>query len=162
MATFTVDTKALNLIQNKFKQTAELYKAYAIKEVDKAVKAMEVEARAKAGNLPRLKPKGKKPYERTGNLSRSIASTPYQNGYASFSMGNSTVNYAPYVEFGTGKGFRIPRYKFSTRKPLDSLASEFTGSGLRNYNMKYRPFFFNTFDEKFATLLKSLKSYKVR
>ena len=40
--------------------------------------------------------------------------------------------------------------------------SEFTGSGLRNYNMKYRPFFFNTFDEKFATLLKSLKSYKAK
>lgn len=162
MATFTVDTKALNSIQNKFKQTAELYKAYAVQEVNKAVKAMEVEARAKAGNLPRLKSNAKKPYTRTGNLSRSIASTPYQNGYALFSMGVGTVNYAPYVEFGTGKGFRLPRYKFSTRKPLDSLASEFKGSGLRNYNMKYRPFFFNTFDEKFATLLKSLKSYKVR
>ena len=48
MATFTVDTKALNSIQNKFKQTAELYKAYAVQEVNKAVKAMEVEARAKA------------------------------------------------------------------------------------------------------------------
>jgi hypothetical protein len=162
MATFTVDTKALNAIQNKFKQSAELYKAYAIKEVDKAVKAMEVEARAKAGNLPRLKSNAKKPYTRTGNLSRSIASTPYQNGYALFSMGSKTVNYAPYVEFGTGKGFRIPRYKFSTRKPLDKLASEFTGSELRNYNMKYRPFFFKTFDEKYATLLKTLKSYKVR
>lgn len=161
MATFTVDTKALNVIQNKFKQSAELYKAYAIKEVDKAVKAMEVEARDKAGNLPRLKSNAKKPYERTGNLSRSISSKPYQNGYASFSMGNSTVNYAPYVEFGTGKGFRIPRYKFSSRKPLDSLASEFKGSGLRNYNMKYRPFFFNTFDEKYATLIKRLKSFKV-
>jgi HK97 gp10 family phage protein len=161
MATFTVDTKALNLIQNKFKQTAELYKAYAIKEVDKAVKAMEVEATAKAGNLPRLKSKAKKPYERTGNLSRSISSTPYQNGYALFSMGSKTVKYAPYVEFGTGKGFRIPRYKFTTRKPLDSLASEFTGSKLRNYNMKYRPFFFNTFDEKYATLIKRLKSFKI-
>jgi HK97 gp10 family phage protein len=162
MATFTVDTKALNAIQNKFKQTAELYKAYAIQEVDKAVKAMEVEATAKAGNLPRIKSKAKKPYQRTGNLSRSIASTPYQNGYASFSMGNSTVKYAPYVEFGTGGGFRIPRYKFSTRKPLDSLASQFIGSGLRNYNMKYRPFFFNTFDEKYASLIKRLNSFKVR
>jgi HK97 gp10 family phage protein len=162
MATFKVDTKALNAIQNKFKQTAELYKAYAIQEVDKAVKAMEVEATAKAGNLPRIKSKAKKPYQRTGNLSRSISSTPYQNGYALFSMGSKTVNYAPYVEFGTGKGFRIPRYKFSTRKPLDKLASEFTGSELRNYNMKYRPFFFNTFDEKYATLLKRLNSFKVR
>ena len=162
MATFTVDTKALNLIQEKFKNQAELYKAFAIREVDKAVKAMQVEATAKAGNLPRIKSKAKKPYERTGNLSRSIASTPYQNGYASFSMGSKTVNYAPYVEFGTGKGFRIPRYKFSTRKPLDKLASEFTGSELRNYNMKYRPFFFNTFDEKYASLLNTLKSYKAR
>jgi HK97 gp10 family phage protein len=161
MATFTVDTKALNAIQNKFKHTAELYKAYAIQEVDKAVKAMEVEAKAKAGNLPRIKSKAKKPYQRTGNLSRSISSTPYQNGYASFSMGNETVKYAPYVEFGTGKGFRIPKYKFSTRKPLTNLASEFKGSGLRNYNMKYRPFFFNTFDEKYATLIKRLKSFKV-
>ena len=97
MATFTIDTKGLNKIQDKFKQSAELYKAYAVQEVNKAVKAMELEARGKAGNLPRLKSKAKKPYTRTGNLSRSIASTPYQNGYASFSMGNSTVNYAPYV-----------------------------------------------------------------
>jgi HK97 gp10 family phage protein len=123
---------------------------------------MEVEATAKAGNLPRVKSKAKKPYERTGNLSRSISSTPYKNGYASFSMGNETVKYAPYVEFGTGGGFRIPSYKFSTRKPLKNLASEFKGSGLRRYNMQNRPFFFNTFDEKYATLLKTLKSYKVR
>jgi HK97 gp10 family phage protein len=162
MATFTVDTKALNKIQSKFKQTAELYKAYAIQEVDKAVKAMQVEATTKAGNLPRLKSKAKKPYERTGNLSRSISSTPYQNGYATFSMGSKTVNYAPYVEFGTGKGFGIPAYKFSTKKPLKNLASEFRGNKLRNYNMQNRPFFFNTFDEKFAALLKTLKSYKVR
>ena len=162
MATFTVDTKALNVIQEKFKHQAELYKAFAIREVDKAIKAMQVEATAKAGNLPRIKSKAKKPYERTGNLSRSIASTPYQNGYASFSMGSKTVNYAPYVEFGTGKGFRIPRYKFSTRKPLDNFASQYQGSRLRNYNMKYRPFFFNTFDEKYASLLNTLKSYKAR
>jgi HK97 gp10 family phage protein len=162
MATFTVDTKAFNVIQEKFKHQAELYKAFAIQEVNKSVKAMQVEATTKAGNLPRIKSKAKKPYERTGNLSRSIASTPYQNGYASFSMGNKTVNYAPYVEFGTGKGYRIPRYTFSTRKPLDSLASEFKGSKLRNYNMKYRPFFFNTFDEKYASLLNTLKSYKAR
>jgi HK97 gp10 family phage protein len=162
MATFTVDTKALNAIQNKFKETAELYKAYAIKEVDKAVKSMEVEATTKAGNLPRFKSNAKKPYERTGNLSRSISSKPYQNGYALFSMGSETVKYAPYVEFGTGKGFRIPSYKFSTRKPLDNLASEYNGSGLRNYNMKYRPFFFNTFDEKFGILLKNLKSFKAK
>lgn len=162
MATFTVDTKALNAIQNKFKQTAELYKAYAIQEVDKAVKAMEVEATAKAGNLPRLKSNAKKPYERTGNLSRSISSTPYQNGYASFSMGNETVKYAPYVEFGTGGGFGIPKYKFTLKKPMNSYASQFRGSKLRNYNMPNRPFFFKTFDEKYATLLKTLKSYKVR
>ncbi len=162
MATFTVDTKALNAIQNKFKQTAELYKTYAIQEVDKAVKAMEVEATAKAGNLPRVPSTAKKPYRRTNNLSKSVSSKPYQNGYASFSMGNESVKYAPYVEFGTGRGFGIPAYKFSTKKPLSNYASQFRGSGLRNYNMPNRPFFFKTFDEKYATLLKNLKSYKVR
>jgi HK97 gp10 family phage protein len=162
MATFTVDTKALHKIQDKFKQTAELYKAHAVQEINKAVKAMEVEATSKAGNLPRVPSKAKNPYKRTGNLSRSISSTPYQNGYASFSMGNSTVKYGPYVEFGTGKGYGIPAYKFSTKKPLSNYSSQFRGSGLKDYNMPNRPFFFKTFDEKFATLLKSLKSYKVR
>ncbi len=103
MATFTVDTKALHKIQEKFKQTAELYKAYAVQELNKSVKAMEMEATTKAGNLPRITSTAKKPYKRTGNLSRSVSSRPYQNGYASFSMGNATVKYAPYVEFGTGK-----------------------------------------------------------
>ena len=162
MATFTVDTKALNVIQEKFKHQAELYKAFAIQEVNKSVKAMQVEATAKASNLPRLKSKAKKPYERTGNLSRSVASMPYKNGYASFSMGNDTVKYAPYVEFGTGKGFGIPAYKFSAKKPLKNYASEFKGFGVRNYNMKNRPFFFKTFDEKYASLLNTLKSYKAR
>jgi HK97 gp10 family phage protein len=162
MATFTVDTKAFNKIQEKFKQTAELYKAYAVQEINKSVKAMQMEAASKAGNLPRIPTKAKKPYRRTNNLSKSISSTPYQNGYASFSMGNELVKYAPYVEFGTGKGFGIPPYKFSTKKPLSNFASQFRGSGLRNYNMPNRPFFFKTFDEKYATLLKTLKSYKVR
>jgi hypothetical protein len=162
MATFTVDTKALHKIQDKFKQTAELYKAYAVQEVDKAVKAMQVEAQSKAGNLPRLKSTAKKPYTRTGNLSKSISSMPYQNGYATFSMGNDIVKYGPYVEFGTGGGFGIPAYKFSTKKPLKNFAAQYRGSGLRNYNMQNRPFFFSTFDQKFATLLKSLKSYKVK
>jgi hypothetical protein len=162
MATFTVDSKALYKIQNKYKQTAELYKAYAVQEINRAVKAMEVEATTKAGNLPRLKSTAKNPYKRTGNLSRSVSSRPYQNGYATFSMGNSSVKYAPYVEFGTGGGFGIPPYKFSTKKPLTSYASQFRGSNLRPYNMENRPFFFKTFDEKFATLLKTLKGYRVR
>lgn len=162
MATFTVDTKALYKIQDKFKETAELYKAHAVNELNKAVKSMEVEATTKAGNLPRIASKAKNPYKRTSNLSRSVSSTPYQNGYASFSMGNSTVRYAPYVEFGTGKGFGIPPYKFSTKKPLTNYASQFRGSGLKSYNMPNRPFFFKTFDEKFGTLLNSLKNYKVR
>jgi HK97 gp10 family phage protein len=162
MATFTVDTKALDKIQDKFRQSAELYKAYAIQQVNKSVKAMQVEATAKAGNLPRLTTTAKKPYRRTGNLSKSISSMPYKNGYATFSMGNETVKYAPYVEFGTGGGFGIPAYNFSTKKPLKNYASQFRGSGLKNYNMTNRPFFFKTFDEKYATLLKTLKSYKVR
>lgn len=162
MATFTVDTKALFKIRDKYKQTAELYKAYAIQEVNKAVKAMETEATTKAGNLPRLKTTPKKPYRRTGNLAKSVSSMPYQNGYATFSMGNETVKYAPYVEFGTGSGFGIPKYKFTLKTPMNSYASQFRGSKLRRYNMENRPFFFKTFDEKFATLLKNLKSFKVR
>jgi hypothetical protein len=162
MATFTVDTKALYKIQDKFRQSADLYKAYAIQQINKSVKAMQVEATAKSGNLPRLTTTAKKPYRRTGNLSKSISSMPYKNGYATFSMGNETVKYAPYVEFGTGKGFGIPAYNFSTKKPLKNYASQFRGSGLKNYNMTNRPFFFKTFDEKYATLLKTLKSYKVR
>jgi hypothetical protein len=162
MATFTIDTKGLIKIRDKYKQTAELYKAYAIQEVNKAVKAMETEASTKAGNLPRLNTTPKKPYRRTGNLSKSVSSMPYNNGYALFSMGNETVKYAPYVEFGTGGGFGIPKYKFSLKKPMNSYASQFRGSQLRHYNMDNRPFFFKTFDDKFATLLKNLKSYKVR
>jgi HK97 gp10 family phage protein len=162
MATFVVDTKNLDKIQNKFKNVAELYKSYAVQELNKAVKAMEVEATQKAGNLPRVPSKAKKPYERTGNLSRSVSSTPYKNGYATFSMGNETVKYAPYVEFGTGKGFGIPPYKFTLKKPIKNYAAQFKGSSLKSYNMPNRPFFFKTFDEKFAILLKSLKSYKVK
>ena len=162
MATFTIDSKKLTILQEKYKVAAETYKAYAIGELNKAVDAMQVQAAAKAGNLPYLPTKAKVRYERTGNLARSIKSTHYNPnlGYAQLSMGSQTVRYAPYVEFGTGKGFNIPSYKFKMRKPLDSFASQFRGTNLKNYNMPSRPFFFKAFDDKFSSLLQSLKKYK--
>ena len=161
MATFKVDSKALMALEAKFKNAATNYKNYAILEINKAVKAMEVEATAKAGNLPLLPSTAKKRYERTGNLSRSISSTPYKDGHALFSMGNNQVNYGPYVEFGTGKGYKLPKYSFTLKKPLTNFAAQYKGNNLKNYNMPARPFFFKTFDEKFSILLKSLKRYKV-
>ena len=45
------------------------------------------------------------------------------------------VHYAPYVEFGTGGLVQVP-------KGLESYAMQFKGKGIRQINMRARPFLF--------------------
>jgi hypothetical protein len=159
---FTIETKNLFKLQLKYAEVAEKFKAYAIKRVNESVLAIEKQAKQQSsiGGLKRLNPNSK--YKRTGNLSNSISSTPYNinTGYAKVSVGDSLVNYAPYVEFGTGTGFGIPRYKYGlTQNRLMSFAGQFHIGGNKN-NMPYRPYLFNSFDKQYSALFRSLSNFK--
>lgn len=73
----------------------------------------------------------------------------------------SKLKYAPYVEFGTGKGFGIPTYKYGlTKNRINSYAEQFRGEGIKKPNMPYRPFFFKAFDKYFAKMYNNMRKYK--
>ena len=156
MASFTMDVKGLKDLHKKYASVADKFKNYAIIELDKAVKKMEIEAAKKSSKqkLPKLNPNST--YERTGNLSRSIFSRPYTAGYAVIGMGQG-INYAPYVEFGTGKGYGYP-YAASKRfiGNVQDIARTYKGSNIRNNNMKARSFFFSTINNNMNALYRKL------
>lgn len=156
MASFTMDVKGLNALHKKYAMVADKFKNYAIIELDKAVKKMEMEATKKSSKqkLPKLNPNST--YERTGNLSRSIFSRPYTAGYAVIGMGQG-INYAPYVEFGTGKGYGYP-YNGSKKyiAQVQDIARTFKGANIRNNNMKARSFFFSTINNNLNALYRKL------
>ena len=151
-----MDVKGLQTLHKKYAAIADKFKTYAVIELDKAVKKMELEAKKKSSKqkLPKLNPNST--YERTGNLSASIYSRPYQAGYAVIGMGRG-INYAPYVEFGTGKGYGYP---YSASKlyigKVQDIARTFKGSDIRNNNMKARSFFFSTINNNMNALYRKL------
>jgi hypothetical protein len=60
------------------------------------------------------------------------------------------VDYAPYVEFGTGDNVNIP-------SGLEEVASQFKGKRGIKLNRIARPFFYRAFYEKKAELLENIK-----
>lgn len=60
------------------------------------------------------------------------------------------VDYAPYVEFGTGGMVSIPA-------GLEDVAAQFKGKGIKKVNLPARPFFFRAFFEKKGELLDNIK-----
>jgi hypothetical protein len=160
MASFTMDIKGLKKLQFKYAQIADEFKNYAIIELDAAVKKMESEAEKKSSKqgLQILNPNSK--YKRTGKLSRSVFSKPYKAGYAVIGMGQG-INYAPYVEFGTGSGYGYPYT--ATKQFLvqaKDIARTFKGSNQKSNNMKARSFFFSTINKNMNALYRKLNSYK--
>lgn len=70
-----------------------------------------------------------------GALKRSIDFTGARLSYVIFAK----AKYAPYQEFGTGKGFKTFGSKGGD---LQSYASRFKGGGKRQVDMRAQPFFF--------------------
>ena len=159
---FKIETRNLFKLQMRYAEVAEQFKAYAISKINESVLAIEAQAKQQSSKsgLKKLNPNSK--YKRTGNLSNSISSTPYNAGlgYAKVSVGNALVNYGPYVEFGTGTGFGIPTYKYAlTKNRLMNFSEQFQSGGNRN-NMPYRPYLFNAFDKQYSALFRSLNNFK--
>lgn len=80
---------------------------------------------------------------RGGNLFKPIAGPMQYNIY-------NDIEYAPYVEFGTGELVDIP-------EGLEDIAIQFKGRGIRKVNLPARPFFFRAFFERKTELIERLK-----
>lgn len=160
MASFKIETKNLFKLQLKYSEAAEKFKDFAIKELNDTVTKIELKAKedSSPARLRILNPNSK--YKRTGRLSNSISSTPFNGRYATITIGKG-INYAPYVEFGTGSGYGYPyRIAANLKNRIESLASLYKGSGQKNANMAARPFFFNNVNNGRNSLYRRMKSFK--
>lgn len=96
---------------------------------------------------------------KTSKLKNSITHRAFSNGKASVSAGNSSVRYAPYVEFGTGNSFYIPFYANVNSDQLKGYAATFRRTKL--VNAPYRPFMFNNFNKELGIMLEKLKGITI-
>ncbi len=132
-----------NIIQFKVTGLEQLQKKFA--KLDKVTQDEVVEEIVSFGQDVALKAKGRAPKD-LGYLAQSTNARPIINGVEIF----SNAEYAPYVEFGTGAKVNVPQ-------GLEQYAMQFKGKGVKQVNLKARPFFFNSFFEERPKLLKRLK-----
>jgi hypothetical protein len=154
-----LEVKGLNSLKKKFATSYESFKAHIISEINVMVVEIAKEAASDAADLPYLNTNSS--YQRTGNLSRSIRSVPFNGKFAEIVVGDSLVDYGAYVEFGTGNGFGIPSRKYNiASKNITPYASLFRGKGLRKNNMPYRSYLFNNFEIGYTKALKQIRAFK--
>ena len=83
-----------------------------------------------------------------GGRLRSSISPAYSSDRLTYNV-VVNVNYAPFMEFGTGKFVRIlPGYA--------DIAVQFRGSGIRKVNLKSHPFLYDNFERVNKAFLKEL------
>lgn len=87
----------------------------------------------------------------TGNLKQSISyGATNKNAYV-----EAKAVYAPYIEFGTGGFINTNDAQELGINPA-MIKSMFKGAGVKEINLKPRPYFFNSVREGFNSLLKRL------
>jgi phage gpG-like protein len=124
MIKIKVDSKQILMLQ---KQIADL-KYFAGQELSNELTATAAKA------VKRMKETA--PHD-NGNLRNSIA---YERQNNSNVMIAARAPYAPYVEFGTGRGVTL-RFLQEAGFP-SSYAEQFKGKGIKKQNMYARPYFF--------------------
>lgn len=83
-----------------------------------------------------------------GFLRRGIHAQVTKEGYGVHFY--NAVNYAPYMEFGTGKYVNVP-------SGLEDVAMSFKGRGIRRVNIYPKPFFYGSFDKALTLFKQDLK-----
>jgi len=74
----------------------------------------------------------------------------WRDGQMKFVLRND-IEYAPYVEFGTGGMVRVP-------PGLEEIAIQFKGLGIKEVNLPARPFFFRAFFENKDKMIQNIKN----
>lgn len=92
------------------------------------------------------KARGRVPVD-TGFLKNSIITQQTDKGAETI----AAVNYAAYIEFGTGGLVDVP-------SGLSDYAMNFKGKGVKQVNIPPRPFLFNSWREETTKMLQRLKN----
>lgn len=104
----------------------------------------------------------------TSALRSSIRATKLSNGSSVIKAGLSNVsnarghliNYAPYVEFGTGQNPNTS-YKILSNPGISTYAESFIGKGKKNQVRSPQPYLFNSTDELLGKMLDRIKKIKI-
>lgn len=92
------------------------------------------------------KARGRAPVD-TGFLKNSIITQETEKGAETV----VSINYAPYIEFGTGGRVDVPA-------GLEDYAIQFKGEGIKQVNIPAKPFLFNSWMEETTKMLDRLKN----
>lgn len=151
MATFGVQIEGLKELKSRFKQAPKKIENQVKRIIDESV--IDMQNRAKR-HVP----------IKTGALRASITHRPfnYQTGALLMAGNNSTVRYAPYVEFGTGFKFQIPAYPNVNLTDLEAYAFTFKKNNpKKQVNLPHRPYMFLAYSEVYSNMIKRLKGIKI-
>ena len=120
MANVTFEIKNLNKVLKGFEKFGEKGDLI-VSEVTKAT-ALEI-----AGDAKQIVPRD------TGKLAQSITPAEITPKLWSITAGGLLAPYAAYVEFGTGRLTQVP-------EELKAIANTFRGKGIREVNLRPRPY----------------------
>jgi HK97 gp10 family phage protein len=151
MATFGVKVEGLKELRSRFKQAPEKIEKQVKQIIDESVIAMQNRAKQHA------------PVD-TGALRASITHRPfnYSTGALLMAGNNTTVKYAPYVEFGTGYKFQIPAYPNVNLPDLEAYALTFKKPNpKKQVNLPHRPYLFLAYSEVYSSMIKRIKGIKI-
>lgn len=87
----------------------------------------------------------------TGRLKGSLTPVVLKQGEKVTGEVGTNVQYAPYVEFGTGGKVNIPQ-------GLESYAARFKGKGERQVNLPARPYLFNSGFDNINKMMERLRA----
>ncbi|MEY2647013.1 MAG: hypothetical protein RL158_989 [Bacteroidota bacterium] len=151
MATFGVKVEGLKELRSRFKQAPETVEKQVKQIIDESVILMQNRAKQYA------------PVD-TGALRSSITHKPfnYKTGAILMAGNNTTVKYAPYVEFGTGSKFQIPAYPNVNLTELEAYALTFKKQNPKKLvNLPHRPYLFLAYYEVYSGMIKKIKGIKI-
>jgi hypothetical protein len=155
-----IEARGLNSLKKKFSEGYSKFQSHVISELNVMATDTAADAKIEASNLPYNNPNTT--YKRTNNLANSIVAIPYNGSFVEIKAGNNVVDYAAYVEFGTGTGVGIPTYKYGlSSRNIEPYASIFKGGNGKNSNMKFRPYLFPAFVEQYSKALRKINSFKL-
>jgi hypothetical protein len=155
MARFQVKIEGKDAILNKFRQAPQIM----TKEASKIIYETAVEIENKAKNRVAVD---------TSALKSSIRATKLSNGSAMIKAGLSNVtnskghliNYAAFVEFGTGKKPNTA-YKTLSNTGIATYAESFIGTGKRKQYKQPDAYLFNSTDELIGKMVNRIKKIKI-
>jgi HK97 gp10 family phage protein len=151
MASFNIQVQGLKELRTKFQQAPQTVETQVAKIINEAV--IDMQDRAKR-HVP----------VKTGALKASITHRPfnYKTGALFMAGNNTTVRYAPYVEFGTGSKFQIPAYPNVNLQDLEAYALTFKKQNpKKRVNLPHRPFMFLSYYEVYSNMVKRIKGIKI-